>query len=125
MNRVKQILLVDDSHASNQLTKKIFERLGFAEKIAIATNGKDAIDMMGTMVPDVAFLDINMPIMNGFEVLDYVKSDERFKDTKFIVLTSSSLPEDKHKAERFGAVLFKKPLKISNLTSLWNGLWND
>jgi chemotaxis family two-component system response regulator Rcp1 len=94
------ILLVDDNEGDILLTREALEEARIINKISIAYDGIQAIDLLkksarvaGTM-PDLILLDINLPKMNGTEVLSIVKSDPELKRIPVIMLTTSSSEKD-------------------------------
>jgi CheY-like chemotaxis protein len=107
------VLLIDDDFATNFINKKIVQKANIAEHIQIALNGKEAIDYLcntgkflvqGSTIhpqPELVFLDINMPVMDGWEFINAYKDlipDKRKEEIKIIMLTSSFNPADKAKA---------------------------
>ncbi|MFN3874187.1 MAG: response regulator [Ignavibacterium sp.] len=121
------VLLVDDDSTFNFLAETILKSSGFDGNIKICLNGKEAInflqetDKTGTDYPSLILLDINMPIMNGFEFLDlYNNSELKIKHkTTIAVVTSSSDIKDKHKATEMGIEHFlNKPLAIKDIKTL-------
>lgn len=90
----KTCLLIDDNYIDNFVTRKILESSNFAEHIIVQQSATDAIDALrdGTIKPDVIFLDLRMPLMNGFEFLqEYDKLKEQDKTAAKIFMLSSSL----------------------------------
>ena len=97
-----RVLLVDDDKICNFITEATLNRLGVTEQIHAVLNGKEALEYINHMLtgdrllPDVILLDLNMPLMNGFQFiesfrkLDFPKKEE----IKIVVLTSSENPED-------------------------------
>jgi CheY-like chemotaxis protein len=76
---------------------------------SLAVDGKDAIQYLsnsGAKRPAIIFLDINMPIMNGWDCISALKSSSRFSDIPVVIYTTSSTPADKEKAIRMGAICF-------------------
>lgn len=70
MKKIKRILLVDDSKATNFFNKTILLKSDYVEEVFVATNGEEALEFIDSNnVPEIIFLDINMPIMNGWEFL--------------------------------------------------------
>jgi CheY-like chemotaxis protein len=94
----KICLLIDDNYIDNFVTRRILESGNFAEEIIVRQSPAEAIDSLreGSIKPDVIFLDIRMPNMNGFEFLqEYDKLDDEHKSAGKIFMLSSSLdPND-------------------------------
>jgi len=97
-NGYKTCLLIDDNYIDNFVTRRILESSNFAEKIIVQQSATAAIDAIrdGSIRPDVIFLDLRMPLMNGFEFLqEYDKLKEQDKTaTKIFMLSSSLDPVD-------------------------------
>ena len=94
------ILLVDDNEGDILLTREALEEARIINRISIAYDGMQAIDLLrqsarvpGTM-PDLILLDINLPKMNGTEVLSIIKTDPDLKRIPVIMLTTSSSEKD-------------------------------
>ena len=94
------ILLVDDNEGDILLTREALEEARIINKISIAYDGIQAIDLLkksarvaGTM-PDLILLDINLPKMNGTEVLSIIKTDPELRRIPVIMLTTSSSEKD-------------------------------
>ena len=108
MNRV---LLVEDDEITNFISKEVLRGAGL-EDVDEVLNGKDAYDYLEKDCPDFIFLDIKMPVMDGWRFLDEKKGKGLCKDIKVAMLTSSAHPEDKKKAEKYPCVIayLEKPL---------------
>lgn len=99
-------MVVDDDEDYCFVTKKILQKSGIGKKIITAANGLEALKKLqeitasGEKLPDYIFLDLKMPIMNGFEFLEEAgKSAELdLSETRIFISTSSVLPKDKEKA---------------------------
>ena len=90
----KLCLLIVDNFIDNFVTRKILETGNFAEKIVVCQSANEAIDILKEkkLQPDVIFLDIRMPLMDGFEFLKaYDKLEVEHKDEIKIFMLSSSL----------------------------------
>lgn len=90
----KICLLIDDNFIDNYVTRKILETGNFAEQIIVCQSGEEALEFIRTkkIQPDVIFLDIRMPLMDGFEFLEeYDKLDDEQKSRPKIFMLSSSL----------------------------------
>lgn len=107
------ILLVEDNPDDVMIAKRAFKKSQIHNKIYVTEDGEDAIQFLRKQgnykdVPraGLVILDLNMPKVNGFEVLKTIKSDEKLKTIPIIVLTSSSRHEDIELAYKLGANSF-------------------
>lgn len=106
----KNILLVDDDSVFNFINRKVLETMGIADSIHTALNGKEALDLLNgylsgsNAVPDVIFLDLNMPIMDGFAFLEAFKrvNIPNKEMVSIVIVTSSTDPADIAKAKAMG-----------------------
>jgi CheY-like chemotaxis protein len=120
----KKCLLIDDNYIDNFVTRRILESSNFAEEIAVRQSANEAISALkdGSVKPDVIFLDLRMPLMNGFEFLnEFEKIEFEGKDNIKIFMLSSSLdPTDvKRSTENKYVVQFiHKPLTHKILEEL-------
>jgi CheY-like chemotaxis protein len=132
MKRINCILLVDDNPADNYYNQYIIKEADVCNSIQTAINGFDALSYLRKSgdtdqselfpKPDIIFLDINMPRMNGFEFLgEYKKLDESLKSKVLIVMLTTSLnPEDWKTAKTFKEIseYQGKPLSIETLQEI-------
>ncbi len=86
-------LLIDDNYIDNFVTRKLLESSNFAKNIVVMPSSSEAINSLrdGLVKPDVIFLDLRMPIMNGFEFLQAFEKLNIDKDAIKIFMLSSSL----------------------------------
>ncbi len=119
------VLLIDDDMATNFINKKVIEKVSATCHIATVLNGREAIDYLTKSgkyenldcpKPQIILLDINMPIMDGWEFIEIYKNIDinEKADTKIIMLTTSFNPDDKIKAEKMTEISeFRyKPLTV-------------
>jgi CheY-like chemotaxis protein len=120
------ILCVDDDPITLMLCKMVIAKSSFASEIITAQNGEEALNYfddlklnnLGTEIkkyPSLVFLDLNMPIMDGWDFLDHFSKEEytsAFKNTKVIVLSSTIDPNDIEKSKTYPMVLdfLSKPI---------------
>jgi CheY-like chemotaxis protein len=116
---MKNVLLVDDDSIANFLNTKTLERMGYANQIDTALNGQEALSLFneyyqGTrQLPDLILLDINMPIMDGFEFLEAFRKLRlpRIEEVRVVIVTTSSHPNDLLRAKALGVKHYlTKPL---------------
>ena len=93
----KKILIVDDNEKTIQLLGDYLRSNGDFIT-SVAKNGKEAIDRAEKNRPDLILMDINMPIMDGLQVCDELKSKESLKDVPVIFITAQDSIEDKVRA---------------------------
>ena len=116
-------MLIDDDKANNFLNKKTLNKMHCTEHIDVAENGQIALELlekglkMKHCLPELIFLDINMPIMDGWEFLEEFGKREIFNafQVKIIMLTTSLNPADRAKAENIKEIsgFINKPLRES------------
>jgi CheY-like chemotaxis protein len=105
----KKFLVIDDDTDDREL---FCEALASVDPVIIceqAVDGKEALTRLssnGTGTPDIIFLDINMPIMDGWQFLQQLKKEDKYKEIPVIVYTTSSLIKDKRIASDLGALCF-------------------
>jgi chemotaxis family two-component system response regulator Rcp1 len=99
------ILLVEDNEGDIVIATEAIEQMGQVNKISITRDGDEAIEFLELILnaanknlPDLILLDINLPKKNGYEVLEFIKKDERLKHIPVIVLSTSSSQKDVRKA---------------------------
>ena len=124
------VLCIDDDPITLMLCKKVIEKVNFASTIFTSNNGEEALEFFNSLNQDkefekidIVFLDLNMPIMNGWEFLDeYIKNqfDKVFHKTKFIVLSSTIDPKDINKSKTYEIVIdfISKPITKELLEDL-------
>lgn len=117
------VLLIDDNELDNFINVKTLESNLFAKKIYVNTSGRSAVEFLNNisivegcteMFPDVIFVDINMPFMDGFQFIEYFKTnlEKTIKSSKLVILTSSVNHEDRAKALSISKeiIFLNKPL---------------
>lgn len=130
MGIINSILLIDDDNIFNLINKETVKKGNFADKVSSYSNAKKALDELkrlcesdGKDFPDILFLDINMPVMDGWEFLDeFEKFPEHFlQNCRVFLLTSSIDPSDIEKSKNYRTVkdFISKPLSKEILESLF------
>ena len=101
-SKIGLVMLVDDNDTDNFISKRIIEITNFANEVIVKSSGKSALDYLDEnkdnveMLPEIIFLDINMPIVDGFVFLyEFEKFNDTIKDKcKVIILSSSDNKRD-------------------------------
>jgi len=107
MKKIKSICIIDDDPITVFGIKKMLNSFDLADEIKTYVNGKEAIDEISEMleqnipIPEVIFLDINMPIMDGWQFLEKFLSLKVETKIRINIVTSSIDPYDKQQWERF------------------------
>ncbi|HEY5749294.1 MAG TPA: response regulator [Chryseolinea sp.] len=123
MKRIINILLVEDDTLDQIEVTRTLNKRNILHRLQIAKNGKDALHMLreeaAANMPDLILLDLNMPKMNGFELLSLIRENDHWKDIKVFILTTSEQSEDKTMAQTLGISGFiTKPLKLDSPSSM-------
>ena len=128
MNPYKLIMLVDEDEIDNIINQKIIEANNFAEGIIVYQAGQEALDYLkenytkAEALPDLIFLDINMPVMDGFQFLEEFEKlpGPVHEKIKIIMLSSSISPRDIDRAasNRFVIKYLNKPLNSRYLQAI-------
>jgi CheY-like chemotaxis protein len=123
------ILIAEDSDLDTILLIRAFVRAGISAHYHIVKDGQETVDYLSGEgnfedrakhpVPGVLLLDLKMPRMNGFDVLEWVRAHPRLRRLPVVVLTSSDEPKDINRAYDLGANSYVlKPSKYETLQSL-------
>ena len=129
-----QILLVEDNEGDIVLTLEAFKEIKVKSNIAVVKDGVEAIEFLkkqgqyaGRTLPQLILLDINMPKLNGIEVLEFIKKDETLKKIPVVMLTTSSAESDIAECyEKSANCYITKPLdfgKFLNVVEAIESFW--
>ncbi|WP_299248401.1 response regulator [uncultured Cytophaga sp.] len=112
-----EFLLVDDDNDDSDLIVEALNEMDIPVNYTYAMEGADAVKMIdGGYVPNIIFLDINMPGMDGWQCLKQFKSNQAVKDVPVIMYSTSSFQHEIDKAFELGALaFFTKPNHYSLL----------
>lgn len=123
-------MIVDDDPLVPVLLKRQIAAVSASFMVDVAENGKQAIDLIDdcelqtTCIPDFIFLDINMPLMNGFDFLEEweARKLDSLKKINIVILSSSVDPRDKDRAAQFNCVaeFRSKPLLNNDVKELFD-----
>lgn len=111
-------LVVDDSRiARKMIIKSLNNLINEEDEVIQAGNGQEAVDLYKEHQPKVCFMDLTMPIMDGFDAIKHIC--EEFSDAKIIVVSADIQEYAMQRAKENGAIGFiKKPINLDNLESM-------
>lgn len=115
---MKNILIVEDSRAIRSMIRVAVEELGgfFAVE---ANNGFEALKTLPTRQFDLIITDINMPDINGLELISFVKSNPTYKNIPLIIVSTEKSEEDKRRGMALGAFGYiEKPFRKEDLVAM-------
>ena len=123
------LLLVEDGARDVELTLEAFRQAKLANRVHVVRDGAAALDFifcrgsyqsrLAELLPQAMLLDLNIPKVNGLEVLRQVKADKRAKEIKVVVLSGSRRDDDIREAMRLGAAGYiVKPLDFQNFSQI-------
>ncbi|MFT6045403.1 MAG: chemosensory pili system protein ChpA (sensor histidine kinase/response regulator) [Arenicella sp.] len=116
---IPNVMVVDDSLTVRKSAERDLSALGI--NAVFAKDGLDAQTQLRQEIPDMILLDIEMPRMDGFELLEWVKSEELLKDIPVVMISSRATEKHINKATRLGCSGFLgKPYLLENLLSVFN-----
>lgn len=102
-----KILIADDEPHIRLLLEQTLEEFDDeGVKLIIVSNGEDALEAIKTEKPELVFLDVMMPKMNGFDVCHAVKNDLGMKDVYVVILTAKGQEFDKQRGSEVGADIY-------------------
>jgi signal transduction histidine kinase/CheY-like chemotaxis protein len=108
LESVHEVLIVDDEHGFCQLVERMLETTGQTFNVRYTYNGGDALRAMRTRRPDLVLLDLVMPGLNGFQVLEEMRREPELADIPVILLTGTSFIDDVL-AQRSSPIVISRP----------------
>ncbi len=125
-------MLIDDNELDNFINQKTIEANHFANKVYITSGSKSALEFLKNLeisgsknfniFPEVIFVDLNMPMIDGFQFIENLKTllPNKFAELKVVILTSSITPSDKERALKISKdiMFLNKPLTKEMLNQI-------
>jgi len=132
LTRTIDLLLVEDNPGDVRLTEEALREAPFPVKLSVATDGVEAVNFLhrrgkyqNAPRPDLILLDLNLPLLNGPEVLSDIKTDPDLKRIPVLVMTSSREPGDIQKAYSLNANSFiTKPVHLEDFMNMVQSIEN-
>jgi CheY-like chemotaxis protein len=111
-----RILLVEDDALSRDVLSRRLARQGFS--VAVAEDGKAALEAVKSATPDLVLMDLDLPIIDGWEATRRIKADESTRAIPVIALTAHAMTGDREKAREAGCDDYDtKPVDFARLTA--------
>jgi two-component system chemotaxis sensor kinase CheA len=107
-----RVLLVEDSPLARQMEKAVLENSGM--EVDTAVDGLDALDRMEVLFPDIVISDVEMPRMDGYDLLRKLRDDDRYRGVPVFMVTSRDSDEDRNTAQQLGADGFLNKLDLQS-----------
>ena len=112
---MKTILIVEDSATTRALIRAVIEELGDFETVE-AASGFEALKMLPLQEYALIITDINMPDINGLELINFIRSNPRYNHLPIIIVSTEKSDEDKKRGMALGATAYvTKPFKSTEL----------
>ena len=124
VDMIQNLMLIDDDEDDREIFLTIVEDSYPAFSLSVATNGQEALQKLqnSSSQPDIIFLDLNMPLMNGRQFMQAIKTDIKLQQIPIVILSTSSDHKTRSDMEILGAKYFiTKPDKYS----AWKEMLND
>ena len=120
----KNILIIDDSNTNLVLLESLFRRNGY--RVFSAINGREGLDLLKKNIPDLIFLDLKMPEIDGFEFMRLLKKNTDWANIPVVILSAISDKETIIQSIEMGVVDYlTKPLEIEKVIYLTKSILNE
>jgi CheY-like chemotaxis protein len=114
---MKKILVAEDDFPSRELLTEILTEWGY--EVVPASNGLEALQQIEKALPDLVLLDIQMPLLDGFGVIERLRKDPRFSSLRVVALTAHAMREDRQRTGHAGFdAHISKPVDLATLRAL-------
>ena len=113
---MKRVLIADDKATSRELLRTVLEKDGYS--VTEAADGIEALQRARDALPDLIILDLHMPGLDGFAVVQELRKEAQFAGTPIIALTASAMQGDRERAMALGFTGYiTKPIRLAMLRS--------
>ncbi|HBC71938.1 MAG TPA: two-component system response regulator [Coxiellaceae bacterium] len=121
-NTKKTILVIEDNLLNMKLAGDLLEAAN-SFKVIKAYDGKSAFEILQQTIPDLIVLDLQLPDIDGFEILKKIKSDERTKAVKVVIMTALVMKEDEERIAASGCDAYiPKPINTREFVKIINAI---
>lgn len=109
-----KVLLVEDNELNRDMLSRRLQRRGF--EITLAEDGQQALDQAAAKRPDVILMDMDLPVLSGWDATKKLRADPAIRDIPVIALTAHALPTDRDRAIEAGCDAYQsKPIDFTEL----------
>ncbi|HCC70097.1 MAG TPA: hypothetical protein DEQ09_02960 [Bacteroidales bacterium] len=113
----KDILVIDDSNTNLVLLESLFKSNGY--RVSSSTNGREGLESVSKNIPDLIYLDLKMPEVDGFDFIKELRKNKDYKDIPVVILSAISDRETIIRSIELGVVEYlTKPLDIEKIIQL-------
>ena len=120
---MKKVLIADDKATGRELVRTVLENSRY--EVFEASDGVEALAQAREILPDLIILDLHMPGLDGFGVIQELRRDEHFATTPVMALTASAMQGDRERALAVGFTGYiAKPIRLSALRAKWNDCYH-
>jgi len=120
----KEVLIIDDSNTSLVLLESLLKRYGY--KVISASNGMQGLDLLKENTPDLIFLDLKMPVLDGFEFLEKVRKNGDYTNIPIVILSAATDSESIKRGVELGVTDYlSKPLDPEQVIELTKSILSD
>ncbi len=113
----KKILVIEDNEKNRILLRELLTYHGY--EVIEATDGQEGIKVAGEQMPALILMDLQMPVMDGFDAINILKNAPETKDIKIIAVTSFAMKGDRERALAAGADDYiAKPINIKQMSEM-------
>ena len=121
---MKKILVVDDDEDILLSIKNSLENNSDEFTIQTAKDGEKCLNILNKEIPDLILLDLLMPNMTGWQILDLIRGNLKLRDIPIFIITAVEDPEFKKSAEKLGIMYIEKPFTIDTLKGKIDSFFN-
>lgn len=114
-NAEKTVMIAEDNAPLRKLFGSVFAKQGY--RVYTVEDGQQALDLLDECMPNLLILDVNMPYVNGLDVLMYVRSSETLKHLQVILVSGNTMVEHMPEAA-FADLMLVKPVSTHDLVTL-------
>jgi len=113
---VTKVLLVEDNELNRDMLSRRLQRRGY--EVSLAVDGQHALEQAAVHRPDVLLMDMDLPVLNGWDATRKLRADPEIRNIPVIALTAHALPADRERAMEAGCDAYQsKPIEFADLLS--------